>query len=142
MSTDAFPIRFEIPDWSGALHLYQATYIPARRGIPLSLELVKSLGEPLMAAFGSLGGDGTEEVDLKALGGALGPALRGVDPAVLGDLFQTLLSGVLRDSTKIEGPTFDKVYRGNYGEMYQAVWHIVMGNRLIPLPGTFSPPTE
>lgn len=130
---------FTLKDARGSEHKYETVLLPARKGLPLSLSLVKALGEPLMALLGDAGGLGAiagapeaDDVNLKALG----PALKGLDPSVLTQLAFDVLSTTIRDGRRLVDQDFDKAYRGNYLELYSAVWKVVVINRLVPLPST------
>ena len=134
MSTETSPdlIPFTLADAKGEPHEYRTILLPARKGIPLSLRLVKALGGPLMALAGGVGDD--EGVDLSSLI----PAFKDLDPEELTEMAIVLLSNTMRDGKMLVDRTFDKAYAGNYEELYLAVWEVVKVNHMIPLLGTLS----
>ncbi len=128
-------LPFSLEDAKGNAHPYETILLPAREGLPLSLSLMKALGEPLLALLDGAG-DTAEGEDASFDLNALGPTLVNLDPTLLSTLAESVLSNTMRDGKRLKGIEFDKAYRGNYMELYKAVWEVVRLNRLIPLPDT------
>src|SRR3990167_474827 len=107
---------FVLKDGAGTSHTYETVLLPARKGLPVSLALVKALGEPLVALLGEVGLEGEEgaspgasDVDFSRLA----PTLRGLDVPVLCDLALQVLSETIRDGKTLTDHNFDKAYQGN-----------------------------
>lgn len=130
-------ISFEVNDFEGKPHRYETVLIPASEGMTLSFELVSALGEPLMAALGDLDVDPDDpqaSIDLVAVG----KAFRSLDAQGLSRLSGQLCQNTSRDGLALSNKhEFDKAYRGNYWELYQALWRVIQENRFLPLLDTF-----
>ena len=149
-----YTVKFELEDAAGASVQYITHLHPADIGVELSFEVVGVLGEPLMKVLGNLkdaaktaakaaSGDVTdEELDDVFEGLDLGAALaslRSLDPKSLSSLSKRVLSQTFRNGNSLKDPLkFGEAYRGNYGELYLAVWKVIEANRFIPLLGTSS----
>lgn len=150
MDTNGGAISFEIDG-----HTYTTTLIPAEEGIDLIARLLALVGEPLAALVEGLLRDpakvaalvkaATDENDATKidalLGGAslsgMGAALRsGLGSVKAAPLIRDLLKWTIRDGAPLRDPAaFNAAYRGNYAEMFRAVWKVIAVNRLFPLPG-------
>ena len=139
-------ITFALDDAEGNSHQYEMYYHPAGDGFKISIELVQALGEPLLRAIGDFadaaqeavsGGSAEGLLDDVDLAGAMA-ALRSLSPDVLVDLGKRLMCKTTRDGAWAKGQTFDTAYRGNYTELYSALWKVIEANRFIPFLGTLS----
>ena len=146
------PFDFTVEDASGVSHSYSATYHIASEGFAISVELVQVLGEPLLRALGDIqevaqdavtavAAGAPEEVEALLdgvdLAGAMA-ALRSLDPVTVVNLGQRILKYTSRDGKRLQGHDFDVAYRGNYTELYMALWKVIEANRFVPFLGTLS----
>ena len=150
--------KFSASDADGVEHDYSVV-LHGEAGIGLALELgalvVRPLGEALSRAFGSDDGIGTlisaiEQVrggDADALatlpiGDIIAAATPGIAAAfqqVKPELVQRLFVGCCRDGKDVQSKKeIGETYRGNWTEMYMAVFHIARVNRFLPLPATLT----
>ena len=140
--------RFQLEDADGNLHEYVVTRHGAERGMRICFQLlghaagaIVPLLEPLLSGDASLAGIMKGE-DAQALEGVdLSKAaleVKGLflDSASIG-LVKDILSETSRDGAPLRIPTnFDAAYRGNYRELLEATWKVVVYNRFFPLPAT------
>ena len=105
------PHRFPLLDRAGASHAYETTLHPAPDGLRV------------LGAFIQFGlGGATGRIDLSKL-------------LPLAELVRDILSHTTRDGLDLRADgAFDGAYRGNYGELVQAVTEAVRVNDFLPLP--------
>lgn len=136
MNEPTFDISFTLQDAKGVDHAYTGMYIPGLEATEVGLRLLSALGEPL-AALLSASGEGPAADDNAAFAQALGPALKTMDPKTVHQIARQVLKHMIRDGERLAADmVFDKAYRGNVAEFFEAVMKTVVENRLIPLLGT------
>jgi len=129
MGESALESTFELEDASGASVSYSVNFHPAGEGFRLSAELVKLLGGAFAAVVDGEGDD----VDMGAVMGAL----KDLDVDDFIDLSTKVLKYTHRNGKSMKGHAFDVAYRGNYLELYQALFEVIKVNKFLPLPGGF-----
>ena len=147
---DTIPIQFDLEDALGKKHVYEGYFHPADEGLELSFMLIQMLGEPLLRAVGDLKDTaqtaietaaGTEEIGAMLVGidfaAALG-ALREIEPKTVVGLSKRIFGHTTRDGDRLKEHVYNKAYRGNYEELYIAMWKVVEANNFIPLLSTLS----
>ena len=141
-------VTFELADHAGQAHSYLCALHDVDEGQRLLWALVAVGGEPLGAllqgAAGRLIAEGTSMADL--LDSDAAALLGAVDWSALGrnlstavarsdmpGLTRLILKRTRRDGQPLADNTaFNQAYRGNYGELLQALWQVIRANRLLP----------
>ena len=159
--------RFELRDRLGAAHVYGLELHPGSTGMALALRVQALAVEPIVEALRAAlalpqlramaaNPDADTGMDAGALIVAIVGELQGLDTsriapalaAALGakdgpDLVRALLAHTWRDGKALSEPMhMDSAYRGNYGELMQAVFQAVQRNGFFPLAELFASTTS
>jgi hypothetical protein len=135
---------FSVPDRSGVVHHYTLDLHGGTEGFGISASLLAAglpaLAEGLQGIIADSGAATVAELLdspaamrlLKAgdVAERLQAALRSLD---LGALAPVVLKHTQRDGERLSNrAVFDRVYQGNYDELYQALWRVTMLNGFLP----------
>lgn len=144
-------ITFELTGADGKSHSYVCTPHPAGEGTALMLDLMGIAGEPLARIIESKGAQLIEQF----MGGEISldsnvsELVQGVEWARLArdvrsaiavsggaKLFVEILKYTHRDGVPLTQAGFDIAYQQNYGELIQAVAHVVKANGFLGFIGS------
>lgn len=159
--------RFELRDRTGAAHGYAVELHPGSTGMALALRVQALAVEPIVEAVRAslalpqlramvVNPDADTGMDAGALLLAIVGELQGLDTSHVGPalaaalgaadgpaLVRSLLAHTWRDGKALNEPMhMDAAYRGNYGELMQAVFKVVQLNGFFPLAELFASTTS
>lgn len=108
---------------------YIVTQFPARRALKLKTRLLKLVAPSLFSAFGNSGTNIMEaKVDSTMLKSAVSALVDRLDADEVEDLVISLLASTRREGKELNAAEFDRVFAGNFGEMYSALVFVLEVN--------------
>lgn len=112
-------------------HAYVVTKHPAPQGLPISLRFVST---GLAAVAEAVAGGAANVDDLAAAAGKGAAAVQRLLEADDADRFvRRILAFASRDGEPLsDDGAFERAFSGNYGELYQALVEVVVGNGFLP----------
>jgi len=139
--------EFKLEDHDGNEHVYDVALHPASEGSEIAIRLYTLAGDPiaeLISAFASNedlseDDDATElieDVDMSKVSSNLREALMSLDTT---EFIREILSYTDRDGDNLgDKTTFDSAFRGNYGELWEAVFKVIRANGFLRSLSTFT----